>query len=218
MLPVCRLQKSVIPWKAKPHSLSGNQEGVLLTRYFLLMRRNKHVKKPVGRSGNVRLPLKMLSVLGLILLAAISAPAQETISASGGNGSGSGGFVSFSVGQLFYSVSTGDNGSAIGGVQQPYEISIITAVPEAGGISLEASVFPNPASGFIILSIADYNREPLEYFLHDINGRMLEQGRITATETTINMAGMVSGVYFLRVVQSVPASGEVKTFKIIKNQ
>ena len=55
------------------------------------------------------------------------ATAQESVSASGGEASGSGGSVSYSVGQLFYRIHTGTTGSVAEGVQQPYEISVITA-------------------------------------------------------------------------------------------
>jgi hypothetical protein len=52
--------------------------------------------------------------------------AQENVNASGSNASGSGGSASYSVGQVFYQIHSGSNGSVVEGVQQPYEISVIT--------------------------------------------------------------------------------------------
>jgi hypothetical protein len=48
--------------------------------------------------------------------------AQEAIPASGGNGSGNGGSVSYSIGQVVDATYTGLSGSVAQGVQQPYEI------------------------------------------------------------------------------------------------
>ncbi|MEI6048762.1 MAG: hypothetical protein WCS03_07670 [Bacteroidota bacterium] len=35
------------------------------------------------------------------------------------------------------------HGSAVQGVQQPFEISMVTGIEEASGISLEVMVYPN---------------------------------------------------------------------------
>lgn len=56
-----------------------------------------------------------------------TAYAQQASTASGGNASGSGGSASYSVGQTAYTVSNG-NGSVSQGVQQPFEISIVTDI------------------------------------------------------------------------------------------
>lgn len=48
-----------------------------------------------------------LYVIVLLFTGFTAATAQESISATGGEASGSGGFVSYSVGQLFYRISTG---------------------------------------------------------------------------------------------------------------
>jgi hypothetical protein len=49
--------------------------------------------------------------------------AQTGIAAGGGNATGSGGSVSYSIGQVFYMMNTGTTGSVLQGVQQPWEIS-----------------------------------------------------------------------------------------------
>ncbi len=57
--------------------------------------------------------------------------AQEALPASGNNASGSGGSSSYSVGQLVFSYKTGTTGSVTEGVQQPYEIQVITGIDDA---------------------------------------------------------------------------------------
>ena len=64
------------------------------------------------------------------------AKAQEAPNASGGNGSGSGGSASYSMGQIVYTTNKGTNGSVAQGIQQPFEISVITAINEAAGINI----------------------------------------------------------------------------------
>lgn len=71
--------------------------------------------------------------------------AQGSISSSDGEASGSGGSVSYSVGQVGYHTHTDTKGSVAEGVQQPYEISIVSAVEKAKGINLLVTAYPNPA-------------------------------------------------------------------------
>ncbi|MFH0841053.1 MAG: T9SS type A sorting domain-containing protein [Bacteroidota bacterium] len=140
--------------------------------------------------------------------------AQSAIPASGGNASGSGGSASYTVGQIVYTTNTGSNGSEAQGVQQPYEISVITAVKDAGGISLEFVAYPNPASDFIKIKIEDYEVENLTYRLHDINGILLQTDKVEGNETTIPMNTLLPSIYFLKVFEG---NKEIVTYKIIKN-
>ena len=68
--------------------------------------------------------------------------AQQATTASGGDASGSGGSVVYSVGQIVYTTNTGTTGSVLQGVQQPYETSI-SGLNETG-INLNLSAYPNP--------------------------------------------------------------------------
>ncbi len=140
--------------------------------------------------------------------------AQTSIPASGGNASGSGGTVSYSVGQVVYTTNSNSNGSVAQGVQQPFEISVITGLEEALGISLELIVYPNPATDFIKLMIRNYEVKNLSYQLYDLNGSILQDDRIESNETQILMQNLKPSAYILKVIQG---KKEIKTFKIIKN-
>jgi hypothetical protein len=140
--------------------------------------------------------------------------AQETISAAGGNSIGSGGTVSFTFGQTFYTAPVGGGGSVLHGVQQPYEISIVTGVEEASGIELSVAVFPNPVTDFLVLQVDyQYDPESLYYQLFDIQGRLMKTGKIAGGETLIDMAGASPSIYLLRVIFH---EKYIKTFRIIK--
>ena len=157
--------------------------------------------------------MKYLAVL-LLFFGLTGLQAQEAIPASGGSASGSGGSVSYSVGQLVYTTSTGSNGSVAQGVQQPYEISVITGIEEASGINLICSVYPNPTSDFLTLKVESFGKENLMYQLYDLNGKLLENKNVTGDKNPLAMSGFGPGTYFLKVTCN---NKEVKTFKIVKN-
>lgn len=157
--------------------------------------------------------LKLSAVL-LIGLGLSGLQAQEAIPATGGNASGSGGSASYSVGQVVYTTNTGTNGSVAQGVQQPYEISVISGIEQAKGINLICSAYPNPTTDFLTLNVENYDNENLSYQLFDISGKLLENKKLTSNETRIDMNNRVPAIYFLKVMDN---QIEVKTFKIIKN-
>jgi hypothetical protein len=156
----------------------------------------------------------ILSAIFLFGLGISLVKAQSTISASGNNGSGSGGTVSYTVGQVVYSTINGSNGQITQGVQQPYEISVVTGVEEAKDITLEFIVYPNPATDYIKLKIKNFELENLSYQLYDISGAQLKTDIINSNENTISMQDIRASTYFLKVLQG---RKEIKTFKIIKN-
>ncbi len=157
--------------------------------------------------------LKLSAVL-LIGLGLTGLQAQKTIPASGGNASGSGGIVNYTVGQVVYTTNTGTNGSVAQGVQQPYEISVVSGIEQAKDINLICSAYPNPTTDFLTLNVENYDNENLSYQLFDISGKLIENKKLTGYETTITMTNRISAIYFLKVMDN---KIEVKTFKIVKN-
>ena len=140
--------------------------------------------------------------------------AQESVNTAGGNASGSGGSVSYSVGQVFYTTNTGTNGSVAQGVQQPYEISVVTAIEQAKCINLSVSVYPNPTTDYLTLSIGEFDISNLSYQLYDIRGKLLQNEKNIGNQTSISMSNLVPATYFVKVIQG---NKEVKVFKITKN-
>ena len=151
-----------------------------------------------------------ISVLLVMLLVSFGLRAQVSVNAAGGNATGDGGSVSFSVGQMAFSANVGTNGSVTEGVQQPYEISVLSVAEQAENISL--SVYPNPSTDYLYLTTSD-EISNLSYQLFDMNGRLLQSEKIVGNQTNINMQGLVSATYFVKVNQG---NKTVKSFKIIK--
>lgn len=157
--------------------------------------------------------LKFSAVL-LLVFGLTGLQAQESVNATGGIATGSGGSSSYSVGQIVYTTSTGSNGSVAQGVQQPFEISVITVIEETKEINLSTSAYPNPTTDLLSLSVDNLEVSNLSYQLYDIDGKLLQSKKITDSQTNIVMSNLVPATYFLKVIQN---KKEVKTFKIIKN-
>lgn len=176
-----------------------------------------------------RLKLSAVLLLGLGLT---GLQAQTNVNATGGNASGSEGSVSYSVGQVVYTTHKGSNGSVAHGVQQPYEISVVTGLEEAKDISLKVTAYPNPTPDYLTLEIdastslsiqsISYQKDAstllsiqsMSYQLFDMQGKVLRNQKITGYRTSIDMNNLVPAAYFVTVIQENKA---IKTFKIIKN-
>jgi hypothetical protein len=158
--------------------------------------------------------------LGKVLIAiclfgyGIKMQAQETTTVSGGNANSNDSPASYTVGQVAYTVNSGTKGTVTQDVQQPYEISVVSGIEETKGVNLLCSVYPNPDTDFLTLKVENCDIENLYYELYDVKGSILENKKIEANETIINMNGLVPSAYFLKGIQN---NKEVKTFKIVKN-
>lgn len=159
-------------------------------------------------------PKLKLIIIALLSLFQSVVNAQETTDAAGGNASGSGGSASYSIGQTVYTTHTGTNGSVAQGVQQPYEISIVTEVKEASDITLSFMVYPNPTTNFLKLKVENYTSENLMYVLYELSGKVIETKKIESSEVSITTEKLASGIYFLKITE---LDKDIKTFKIIKN-
>lgn len=164
----------------------------------------------------MRYKILMLSATLLLCFISHGAYAQEVIPIIGGNATGSGGTVSYSIGQVVYTTNSGTNGSVVQGVQQPYEISVITGLEEAEGITLLCNAYPNPVTDQLIVHVdasATLNIRMMQYQLYDSKGKLIVHKIPDGNETFIAMENLDPATYFLKVIQS---GKEVKLFKIIK--
>jgi hypothetical protein len=162
---------------------------------------------------------KALKIVAIFLLnfCVLTTFAQEAITVSGGDATGTGGTSSYSVGQVVYSTHSNSDGSVSEGVQQAYEIFVVTGIDQNKHINLSVSVYPNPTTNFLILKIgttASHSINLMRYQLFDLNGKLLENKKVTGNETTVSVGNLVSATYFLRLTEG---NKEIKKFKVIKN-
>lgn len=156
---------------------------------------------------------KIITSVVFLLLGLGGLYAQKAVATTGGDGSGTGGTASYTVGQVVYTTNTGTNGSIAQGVQDAYEI--FTVIKETKW-RISLTIFPNPAPDHLTLQIKDYNKEKLMYQLFNIQGNQLSNGQIVARQTQINMKSLPTGTYFIHVVNR--KNKKFQSFKIIKNR
>ena len=167
--------------------------------------------------------LKNCFYFGFVLLATELVCSQEAFVTSG-EATGSGGSVSYSVGQVFYTTYLSPDlfftdditrvGSVSQGVQQPFELQTLSN-PALTTVKLTAVTYPNPTKDFIILKISDSALNNLRYTLIDVNGRAIASEAIATSSTQIQMKHLAIDVYVLKVSQH---NKSLKSFKIFKSQ
>jgi hypothetical protein len=88
-----------------------------------------------------------------------------------------------------------------------------TGITEPGsgfaGEKTNFSIFPNPASDYVI---CDYKGQNATYHITDIQGRVLRQGQLPA-DRRIDVSGLVPGMYLLRVDTNAGHSSPQKFLK-----
>jgi hypothetical protein len=154
---------------------------------------------------------KLLTVSLFFMVHVLSA--QEDITVSGGEASGSGGSSSYSMGQVFYSTTTSSAGSVSQGTQQSLELFVLSN-PELTTLNLKAVTYPNPSTDYVVLSLSDASLENLSYALYDLQGRLVAQNKVLQASTKIDIQVLGAGTYVLQVQQN---NKQLKSFKIIKN-
>lgn len=147
-----------------------------------------------------------------VLLSGVAFGQQNTV-ASGGEASGSGGTVSYSIGQIDYSSASGADGNINQGVQQPFEIFSVGLADVQFDIS--ATLFPNPAVNQVVLSIEAWeNYKNPSFRLTDEQGRIVQQGTINQQETAVQISHLANACYYLNVLVD---DQLVKSFKLVKS-
>jgi hypothetical protein len=155
----------------------------------------------------------LLSIFFTIVTATLQA--QSGTVAAGGQTTGSGGSMSYSVGQVDFSIALGAGGTAMQGLQHPFDISLVTNVEEKE-IDFTAAVYPNPATKGVTLEVPNSFDGKIKFALYDLQGHDIVKEQVVRTDQTyIPMEDLVNGVYFIRITGR---NNQVKIFKVIKNQ
>jgi hypothetical protein len=155
---------------------------------------------------------KLITVI--LLIVCFNVKSQEAITVSGGNVSDTNGSVSYSFGQILFNSKQGVNGFELEGVQQPFEISVITGNEELIECRYTLSAYPNPAISYFNLMIENIDSTNFSLQLFNTDGKLLSTIKPTNKETRIELSSPASAIYLLKVIKDNKA---IKTFKIVKN-
>ena len=153
---------------------------------------------------------RVIFVLYLIGISTLYAQ-KGTVSA-GTDASGSGGSISYSIGQIDYLSAKGSGGKINQGIQVPYEIYVEVGIDNLD-VDLLVSVYPNPSEGDVYLVISEWSG--FQFKLFDLQGKLLMSSLITEQKTIIPLEKYSHSGYILNVIQDQKTS---KTFRIIKKQ
>ncbi|MCC7503158.1 MAG: hypothetical protein IT229_11555 [Flavobacteriales bacterium] len=154
---------------------------------------------------------RSLSLL-FALLYTVSTHAQQAVLPTGGEATGTGGTVSYSVGQVAYTTTSSSTGTMTQGVQQPYEVIATSLVEESNG-QLMATAFPNPASSLINIHLQSMVENGNDRLVDGL-GQLMLQGRIDGTDDTIDMAALPAASYVLLLFRNETPIG---SFTVIKH-
>jgi hypothetical protein len=155
---------------------------------------------------------KQLFLLLLFCFLISKVHSQNSVIVAGGDAIGTGGKVSYSIGQIAYTYASGTNGSVNQGVQQPFEISTL-GIDDFPNITLEMTVYPNPTTNFVSLKISELSNN-LSFQLFDISGKLISNKKISDLETQISFDNLNAAIYLIQIIDN---NKTIKTFKIIKN-
>lgn len=153
---------------------------------------------------------KIILSMALTGLLSISWSQSNTV-ATGGDATGTGGSVSYSIGQIDYISGTGSDGSINQGVQQPFEFFKDVGLEETSEISTQ--LYPNPTNEHVVLAIENPG-DDLSYQLYDVKGKLIATEKISETETLIDMRALSAGSYNLSILKQ---HTQIESIKIIKH-
>lgn len=164
--------------------------------------------------GDLIIKYFSIFLFGFVL---IQVQAQEVIPASGGNGFGSGGSVSYTIGQVSYTTNANDKGSVEQGIQHGYIITVVSDIDDELYEGIACIVYPNPTSDYLTLEFDVKLNSSLAVILYNIQGRELKKLYVIERLTDIPMEKYVAGNYLLNIIQENELSSIIlKTFKIVK--
>jgi hypothetical protein len=142
--------------------------------------------------------------------------AQSDFTSGGGDASGIGGEISFSIGQVAYTNMKDESGQVSLGVQQSY-LSIMVSNEETGTV-FTTGLFPNPVQKELYVTLhdsADTRLKEYSFLLTDVSGRKIMSGELQNDITNISVEALQGGIYLLQVMHR---DISIQTFKVIKTQ
>lgn len=138
--------------------------------------------------------------------------AQQSANTTGKNVSQNNTTISYSIGEVYYNTTTTLSSVITQGIQQPYEIYLISGIVNEKDVQL-ITAFPNPTSSTIKIVIQDIKIDGLNYKLYDLLGKEILSGDITSNQTELDLNNLMPAVYFIKVFRY---NSTIKYFKIIK--
>ena len=162
---------------------------------------------------NCNVFMKKTLFLFAFFIASNLTQAQESVNTLGGVDLGTGGTVSFSVGQMVYTTDSKGSGAVVQGIQRPYKITTTDIKKLDNNISFKA--YPNPSSDDLFLEMNAFCNEKLNYQLYDMQGKLIMTNPIEIPKTQINMRSLAVGAYVIHIYNT--NNQPIQTIQVIKD-
>ena len=139
--------------------------------------------------------------------------AQSGITAAGGDATGEGGTLSYSLGQVAYTTIQANNGLISQGVQQSFEIIPLFTVQSDD--DLFATLYPNPSANHVTVAWNRPIQEQMAVKVISATGQEMYQSTLTNQFSQLPLDALAAGVYFIYVRQD---ESLIQLFKFIKQR
>ncbi|MCF8428081.1 MAG: T9SS type A sorting domain-containing protein [Bacteroidia bacterium] len=135
-----------------------------------------------------------------------------SVNTAGGAISGSGGNVSFSIGQVFFIPQKSATGSVELGVQHSYEI--VKVGLETTSLVESIQIFPNPTTDNLTIQLRNYPSNKFSFEVYDMQGKLILCGPIVGIKTSVDFYDFAPATYLIIIKDSFLQ--QVQSFKINK--
>lgn len=137
-------------------------------------------------------------ILFTLLAFALPGLAQQTISAAGGNYTGSTVSMAVNIGEPVIATVSSGSTTMTQGFEQPWA-DINTIVSPTATDDQAINVFPNPTRHDLNIALGR-PAQGERYLLHDAGGRLVSEGSINDATSTLSMEHFASGNYQLNLI------------------
>lgn len=143
---------------------------------------------------------------------------RQVVASAGHHATNSSGSLSSTVGEIVINTATSGTFLLTQGFQQPDANP--TGINKTNGIEVSYSLFPNPASDAITLSLKASAGISVNIYIYDAAGRLIQQlEKAVMNESSythsFNIASCSAGNYYLKIVNQ--SASEVKTIPFTKH-
>lgn len=149
----------------------------------------------------MRTPFLRISVLVLLLCSGTTVWSQsiwnQVLGTVGGQGTVGGNTISFTAGEVI----SGTAPLAVVKLSQGFHqttYTVTVGLTASNSRELTANIYPNPSSGEVTISLSDLP-DQLTLRLFDITGKKLNEQRIVANQTSIDLDQYASGLYIFQL-------------------
>ena len=149
----------------------------------------------------------------MVMMIPMGVYGQSSVHSSWGEGTGTGGRMTYSMGQVFVQNVTVPGVARLAeGVQHPLEVLTI-GMDDVSQILEGVMLFPNPTSGELNLQIQGFRPDLFSYRIFNNLGQIIQKEDVHNSSTLISLETLAAGTYRIEVNSK---SGKQKIFQVIK--